>query len=737
MRYVPRTRALQRSFWSCAALLAGISLFASECAAQTTTPAAKPSDQQASAELSKNPELLAAFGKLMGRLQKELQYPPPRSESRLLPLLPESTVAYMAYSNYGETLRQALTIFQKEREENAALREWWQHGEMATQGPKLEAGLEKLYQLSQYVGDELVATGTMDGKDVKLLVVAEVRKPGLKAALEQFVKEIVEKSKPGVRILEPQELAAAEDKGTSKEFVVLVRPDYVVGALDLATLRKFNSRLDQAPRGFASAPFGQRVAQAYQGGVTVVLAADLQRLLTLLPITKEQDRIAFQRTGFADMKYAVWGHTTAAGQRVSQGELSFIGPRHGAASWLAAPAPLGSMDFVSPKAIAALSLVLKSPALILDDVRDIAAASNPNAFATLAQTEQAFQLSLKDDLLRLLSGEITLELDGVPPPALTWKGILQVNDPAHLQKTLSTLLGVMNLKPEQEDVGGDTYYTVRFTSGNKTTEIAYTFVDGYLVVASSRDTAAEAVRLHRAGESLGKSKKLVAALPPGHSTSASALFYEDAAAVAAAQMRLVSPQTTNSTAELTAESIPAVLCAYGEETAIQEAATSAAYDAGLILVVAAIAIPNLLRSRMAANEASAVGSLRSVNTAQVTYASMYGTRGFAPDLATLGPDPHAGAAPSADHADIIPPPLGDARCTADQWCTNSGYRFSLKASCIQQQCSRYVVIATPVSADTGTRNFCSVEDGVIRYNTEAPLTAPLSVVACRKWAPVP
>jgi type IV pilus assembly protein PilA len=55
----------------------------------------------------------------------------------------------------------------------------------------------------------------------------------------------------------------------------------------------------------------------------------------------------------------------------------------------------------------------------------------------------------------------------------------------------------------------------------------------------------------------------------------------------------------------------------------------------IILIIAAIAIPNLLRSRMAANEASAVGSLRTINTSEVTYASTYNI-GFSADLASLG-----------------------------------------------------------------------------------------------------
>src|SRR5579864_9142461 len=77
----------------------------------------------------------------------------------------------------------------------------------------------------------------------------------------------------------------------------------------------------------------------------------------------------------------------------------------------------------------------------------------------------------------------------------------------------------------------------------------------------------------------------------------------------------------------------------------------------IILIIAAIAIPNLLRSKIAANEASAVGSVRTINTAEVTYSSSWG-QGFAIDLASLG-----GTSPcvaSATNACLIDPLLSVA-----------------------------------------------------------------------------
>ncbi|MGD0404875.1 MAG: prepilin-type N-terminal cleavage/methylation domain-containing protein [Candidatus Acidiferrales bacterium] len=128
----------------------------------------------------------------------------------------------------------------------------------------------------------------------------------------------------------------------------------------------------------------------------------------------------------------------------------------------------------------------------------------------------------------------------------------------------------------------------------------------------------------------------------------------------------------------------------------------------IILIIAAIAIPNLLRARIAANEASAVGSVRTLNTAEVTYSSTYGT-GFAP-LASLGGA--AGCVAAAATACLIDPVL-----TAG---TKTGYLLAAVAATgagtVLSPFQTYEVNATPLSVSTGTRAFCSDQSGVIRYN---------------------
>jgi prepilin-type N-terminal cleavage/methylation domain-containing protein len=125
----------------------------------------------------------------------------------------------------------------------------------------------------------------------------------------------------------------------------------------------------------------------------------------------------------------------------------------------------------------------------------------------------------------------------------------------------------------------------------------------------------------------------------------------------------------------------------------------------IILIIAAIAIPNLLRARMAANESSAVGSIRSLNTAEVMYNSTYPTVGFAGTLVALGSA--AGVCtPSSAGACLI-----DSVLTLG---TKSGYTFTAGATGSTPNVS-YWVSGKPVTLNqTGIRAFCSFEDAVVR-----------------------
>jgi type IV pilus assembly protein PilA len=129
-----------------------------------------------------------------------------------------------------------------------------------------------------------------------------------------------------------------------------------------------------------------------------------------------------------------------------------------------------------------------------------------------------------------------------------------------------------------------------------------------------------------------------------------------------------------------------------------------------ILIIAAIAIPNLLRSKMAANEASAVGSLRTLNTAMVTYATECPKIGYPKDLRRLGPG--LSETDKCAHADLVDAQLGTALPM------KYGYHFFYTPQVdADGLVTRYVLAADPVTPGTsGARHFFTDESGVIRYS---------------------
>ena len=151
----------------------------------------------------------------------------------------------------------------------------------------------------------------------------------------------------------------------------------------------------------------------------------------------------------------------------------------------------------------------------------------------------------------------------------------------------------------------------------------------------------------------------------------------------------------------------------------------------IILIIAAIAIPNLLRAKITANESSAVASVRTIGTAEVTYSANWGT-GYALDLPSLG-----GAAPcntaSATAACLIDPLLSVAPFT------KSGYVFNAAGGLTVNGINNgFEVNATPTTLQTtGVRAFCDDQTGVIRFLSPGNAAIGVANGSCAAIATVP
>lgn len=532
--------------------------------------------------------LLAEFSRLQSKLET-VHLPDLRYQSKLLPLLPSNTVLYAALPNLGDAVQQANQLFQQQLQESPVLRDWWQKVQSQKGAPDFNQLVDEIHNLSQYLGDEIVLSINIDGRSAWPLAVAQVQQPGLKEFVEQEYAKHRNGSHPqDVVVLDESQLNSNQADVHEQALFLLVLPDFVAAAPNIAELRQLNAALKQGTGGFAGTNFGQRMQAEYHDGAGILIGANLHAMTAqheaLHPSRNPQ---AFATTGFGDVQYLVAERRESGTVPFNRAELTFAGPRRGVASWLAQPAPIGGLEFVSRNAGMAGAILSKSPAQILDDVLSIARASDPNAQAELAKTESELNIRLHQDLADTLGGEITFAIDGPILPTPSWKLVLEVYNPGRLQSTIEQLIADANQKSrngqitiEQQAADGLTYYTVHLP-GRTAAEVDYTFADGYMVIAPSRALVRNAFAVHRSGDGLSRSAEFQALLPQDDHANASALLYQNLAPVLGPVMAQLSPAQSQSLQQIAADNKPTVICAYGEPNAIRLASNSKSFGINL------------------------------------------------------------------------------------------------------------------------------------------------------------
>lgn len=132
----------------------------------------------------------------------------------------------------------------------------------------------------------------------------------------------------------------------------------------------------------------------------------------------------------------------------------------------------------------------------------------------------------------------------------------------------------------------------------------------------------------------------------------------------------------------------------------------------IILIIAAIAIPNLLRARIAANESAAASGIRTINTGEISYASTYPTVGYSASLTVLGPGGVTTPCPT--------PPTSAASCVIDGVLasgTKQGYNYTYTPSGVAPEVAYQVKNVPAQPNQSGVRSFCSFEDAVVRFQS--------------------
>ncbi len=542
-----------------------------------------------SQNLDQHLALLAEFSKLQSKLET-VRLPDLRYQSKLLPLLPQNTVLYAALPNLGDAVQQANQLFQQQLQESPVLRNWWQQVQSQKGAPDFNQVAEEIHSFSQYLGDEIVVSINLDGRRASPLAVAQVQRAGLKEFIEQeYAKHAAGSHRQDVIVLDESQLNSSKADIHEQVLFLLVLPDFVAAAPNIAALQQLDAALEHGTGGFVDTDFGRRMQAEYQDGAGILLGANLHAMATeheyVHPARNPQ---VFASTGFGDVQYLVAERKDNGTLPLNRAELTFTGPRHGVASWLAQPAPIGGLEFVSKNAGMAGALLSKSPAQILDDVLSIAKAGDPRAQTELAQTESELNIRLRQDLAETLGGEITFALDGPILPTPSWKLVLEVYSPGRLQSTIEQCIADANQKSrngqitlEQQAADGLTFYTVHLPGRVAAAEVDYAFADGYMIIAPSRALVRNAVAVHRGGDGLARSAEFQALLPQDDHANVSALLYQNLAPVLGPVKAQLSPSQLQSLQQIAADNKPTVICAYGEPNAIRVASNIKSFGINL------------------------------------------------------------------------------------------------------------------------------------------------------------
>jgi hypothetical protein len=596
----------------------------------------------ASAGASSGPAALS----LSDRLEREgVHWPELRYGSALLPRLPRETALYVAIPNYKDILRRAPALIEQQVRDNATLSRWShdrdQDAGLGARPARLQelTGPIKLFaDVHEYLGDEIVVglVPTADKREVRPLVIAEVKRPGLRAFLQGEIAKLpgagdillldeaaLQADPPAGAPVAPAPAAAIDGHGPAgpgkrPELVVLATDTQLALAADRADLLTLRS--GAAAGGFAQTPFGARVADRYRDGAGLLIAADLEAIAGQM-VRPGGDAVALLRElGATNMKSLIIEQENLGKVTQNRASIEFGGPRTGVASWLDAPAPMASLDFIGSEASFASAFIVKQPALVLDDLLRLGEVVNPHLRQDMARLEAETGVGLRQDLAATLGNDVAIALDGPLLPVPSWKMVLEVYDPDRLVASLERLVAAYNRLPRHPgpaqlsftrkpsnsslraaaSIVSDTY-TLRAAGAPFETHLA--FVDGYLVMAPNEQLLWKAARTRQTGRNLRTSWRFRDLLPPDREANFSAVVYHNLGDAAAAVGELVVGagraadarlQESDALDRLVRQAKPGLLYVYGGPRDIQVASAGGLFGVTLDQVIGSAGVFDVL-----------------------------------------------------------------------------------------------------------------------------------------------
>jgi len=282
--------------------------------------------------------------------------------------------------------------------------------------------------------------------------------------------------------------------------------------------------------------------------------------------------------GLLDMKHLLIERQSDGAHSDARAVLTFGQERRGLTAWLARPAPMGSLDFVTPEATLVAGVLMQDATVLVDDLFEMLGSSMPDFETRLAEFEQEHGINIREDVAAPLGGEFTFAVDGPLIPIPSWKLVLEVYNPAQLQEALVWAVEQLNQLTAEFDrkgfalnertIGGRTFHQLESLDTGLT--FNYTFVDGYMIAGPTRALLDRAIRAKTSGVNLAHDDRFIDLLPTDSQLNFSAVGYQNLGALLGPLTRLgeaigqLSPNQQQMVEELSAESKPSLTLAYGD-----------------------------------------------------------------------------------------------------------------------------------------------------------------------------
>lgn len=476
-------------------------------------------------------QMLAELAKLRKDIAA-IPRPGVRTSTQILDVMPEGTVFYVALPNLTETLNASYNLVKQRVEQNPELNAWMSKQE-GRSFDFADKAFGQMREFGSYLGAEITISFELNaqGSPAEPLFVANLANAAaLRAAIEQL-------NNSHVQIVDDPATATA---AAGKDLFVWMNGDWLAASPKLANLQQF-AVSSKAESRFKSTSFYASLAKRYHEGTSVLVAADLDKITPQIANTASDKKTsaASEQLGLRNFRHLIAEIKDGNDKAQNSVELTFKEANKGIASWLAQPAPMGALNYISADANVVGAFVIKDPTTMADNILNAFKAVEPKFGEELAKFETEHGINIRNDIAAPLGGEFAFALDGPLVPTPSWKLIVEVYDQAAMQSTLERIVGELNRIAQTHNKQGFTltgteengqkFYVLK--SLDFPVEVNYAFVKGYWIATPSKALIDRAMRYAESGSTILLSPRFIASLPADKQANFSAMLYQNLAPV--------------------------------------------------------------------------------------------------------------------------------------------------------------------------------------------------------------